>query len=61
MDKIVVTGGSDLVGKNLKGILLAVSHTKFSMINIESIKKDSNCVIYDLKGFLPRDQVNSRL
>ena len=43
------------------GILLAVSHNKFSLINIESLKKESNSIVYDLKGFLPRDQVNSRL
>ena len=51
----------DEITEKYDGILLAVSHTKFSMINIESIKKDSNSVIYDLKGFLPRNQVNSRL
>jgi UDP-N-acetyl-D-galactosamine dehydrogenase len=43
------------------GILLAVSHTKFSTINIETLKKDFNSVVYDLKGFLPRNQVDSRL
>lgn len=43
------------------GILLAVSHNKFSTINIESLKKDTKSVVYDLKGFLPRNQVNSRL
>ena len=43
------------------GILLAVSHNKFSLINIESIKKDSKSIVYDLKGFLPRNQVDSRL
>jgi len=43
------------------GILLAVSHNKFSMINIDSLKKDSKSVIYDLKGFLPRNLVDSRL
>ena len=51
----------DEITEKYDGILLAVSHTKFSIINIESIKKDSNSVIYDLKGFLPRNQVNSRL
>ncbi len=51
----------DEITEKYEGILLAVSHTKFSMINIESIKKDSKSVIYDLKGFLPRNQVNSRL
>ena len=43
------------------GILLAVAHNKFSMIDIESIKKDSKSVVFDLKGFLPRNQVDSRL
>ena len=51
----------DEITEKYEGILLAVSHTKFSMINIESIKKDAKSVIYDLKGFLPRNQVNSRL
>ena len=51
----------DQIKEKYDGILLAVSHTKFSMINIESIKKDSNSVVYDLKGFLPRNLVNSRL
>ena len=43
------------------GILLAVSHNRFLELNIESLKKDSNSVVYDLKGFLPRNQVDSRL
>jgi UDP-N-acetyl-D-galactosamine dehydrogenase len=43
------------------GILLAVAHNKFSMMNIESLKQDSQSVVYDLKGFLPRNQVNCRL
>ena len=43
------------------GILLAVAHNKFSMINIESLKQDSQSVVYDLKGFFARKQVNSRL
>ena len=51
----------DEVTEKYDGILLAVSHTKFSMIDIESIKKDSKSIVYDLKGFLPRNQVNSRL
>ena len=43
------------------GILLAVSHNKFSTIDIESLKNDSNSIVYDLKGFLPRNIVDSRL
>ena len=44
-----------------EGILLAVSHSKFLKLDIESFKKDSNSIVYDLKGFLPRNQVNARL
>ena len=51
----------DEIKEKYDGILLAVSHDKFSMINIESLKKDSNSIVYDLKGFLPRNLVNSRL
>jgi UDP-N-acetyl-D-galactosamine dehydrogenase len=51
----------DEIKEKYDGILLAVSHNKFSMINIESLKKDSNSVVFDLKGFLPRNIVDSRL
>ena len=51
--------------KNLElkydGILLAVPHKDFASINLNSLKSDSRSVVYDLKGFFPRDQVNSRL
>lgn len=51
----------DKITKKYDGIMLAVSHDRFLKINIESLKKDSKSVVYDLKGFLPRNQVNSRL
>jgi UDP-N-acetyl-D-galactosamine dehydrogenase len=51
----------DEIKEKYDGILLAVSHNKFSMLDIESLKKDSKSIVYDLKGFLPRNQVNSRL
>jgi len=51
----------DEIKEKYDGILLAVSHDKFSLIDIESLKKDSNSIVYDLKGFLPRSLVNSRL
>ena len=51
----------DEIKEKYDGILLAVSHDRFSMINIESLKKDSNSIVYDLKGFFPRNLVNSRL
>ena len=51
----------DEIKDTYDGILLAVSHKKFSMIDIESIKQDAKSIVYDLKGFLPRNQVDSRL
>jgi UDP-N-acetyl-D-galactosamine dehydrogenase len=51
----------DEIKDRYDGILLAVSHTKFSMINMESIKKDAKSIVFDLKGFLPRNQVDARL
>jgi UDP-N-acetyl-D-galactosamine dehydrogenase len=43
------------------GILLAVSHKNFSSIDIESLKKDSKSIVFDLKGILPKNQVDARL
>ena len=51
----------DEIKDKYDGILLAVSHKKFLSINIESVKKDAKSIVYDLKGFLPRNQVDSRL
>ena len=51
----------DAIKEKYDGILLAVSHDKFSKIDITSLKKDAKSIVYDLKGFLPRDQVDARL
>ena len=56
--------GIDLIDKiKLKydGVLLAVAHKKFSKMDIQSIKKGPESIIFDIKGFLPRNQVDSRL
>jgi UDP-N-acetyl-D-glucosamine/UDP-N-acetyl-D-galactosamine dehydrogenase len=41
-------------------IILAVSHKKFESLDIQSFAKE-NTVIYDIKSFLPKSQVTSRL
>ena len=51
----------DEIKEKYDGILLAVAHNKFSMIDIQSLKKDSESVVFDLKGFFPRNQVDLRL
>ena len=43
---------------NYQAILLAVPHQVFSGLNIQSSR---NCVVYDLKGVLPRAIVDKRL
>ena len=51
----------DKIQGKYDGILLAVAHPKFSAIDIPSLKKDPESVVFDLKGFLPRNLVNARL
>jgi UDP-N-acetyl-D-glucosamine/UDP-N-acetyl-D-galactosamine dehydrogenase len=51
----------DEIKDKYDGVLLAVAHNKFSMIDIQLLKKDSVSIVFDLKGFLPRNQVDSRL
>lgn len=43
------------------GVLLAVAHQNFSSIELLKIKSDESSVVFDLKGFFSRNQVNSRL
>jgi hypothetical protein len=40
------------------GILLAISDTKLSIFSIDSLKKYSKGVIYNLKGFLINNQID---
>ncbi|MDH4273946.1 MAG: Vi polysaccharide biosynthesis UDP-N-acetylglucosamine C-6 dehydrogenase TviB [Gammaproteobacteria bacterium] len=45
------------------GIILAVAHHQFKTMGIKGIRAlgKANCVIYDVKSVLPRDQVDARL
>ncbi len=49
------------ISKKYDGILLAVSHNEFATLQLSDLKKDSDTPVFDLKGFLPRNQVDSRL
>ena len=51
----------DEIKEKYDGVLLAVAHNKFSKIDVQSLLKDSESVVFDLKGFFARNQVNSRL
>jgi len=50
------------IEKDIKfdAILLAVAHNEFLSLNLDYIKKEVS-VVYDIKGFLSKDQVNYRL
>ena len=49
------------ISEKYDGILLAVSHNEFAALQLQDLKKDSNTPVFDLKGFLPRNEANSRL
>lgn len=51
----------DKIEKSYDGILLAVAHSDFSEINLDSIKNDVCSPVFDLKGFFSRELVTSRL
>ncbi len=51
----------DKINDTYDGIILCVAHNKFAKLDFKSIKKDNKSIIFDLKGFLPRNIVNSRL
>jgi len=49
------------IDEKYDGIILAVSHENFLNLDIEDLKSDHKSIIYDLKGFLPRNIVDGRL
>jgi UDP-N-acetyl-D-galactosamine dehydrogenase len=47
--------------KKYSGIILAVSHDEFKILDYNSLKISPNSVIYDIKAFLDREIVDARL
>ena len=43
------------------GIIIAVAHDKFKNINFDKLKKNSNSIIFDVKGILDKSNSNARL
>ncbi len=55
--------GFDLIerpSKMYSAIVLAVGHSEFASLDLSSIRKE-NSIIYDVKGFYPKDKVTARL
>ena len=42
-------------------IVAAVAHKKFEELNLDDYKNGSNTVVYDIKGVLPKNEVDARL
>lgn len=51
----------EILTKAYDGIVVAVAHSSFLSINIETLKSSSSAVIVDIKGCYPRNIVDSRL
>jgi len=51
---------TSLPDKTYDAIILAVSHKTFASLTLDALKK-SNCVVYDVKAFLPKEMVDGRL
>jgi UDP-N-acetyl-D-galactosamine dehydrogenase len=52
---------ADIYAKKYDGIILAVSHEQFAQIDYKRLMNGTDTVIFDIKGFLPRDIVDGRL
>jgi UDP-N-acetyl-D-galactosamine dehydrogenase len=50
----------DIAGKKFNTIILAVGHEEFRSIDLLALKAEK-CIVYDIKAFLDRDQVDYRL
>ena len=42
-------------------VILAVAHKEFLDVNVRDFLEDASGVVYDVKGLLPRDQIDGRL
>ena len=51
----------DIYSKKYDAIILAVSHEQFAELDMARLTNDDKSVIFDIKGFLPRDMVDGRL
>ena len=50
-----------LQGTHYEAIILAVPHKVFTDIDFHSLKSSNHTIIYDIKSFLPKQEVNGRL
>jgi len=55
--------GINLVSTPLKydAVILAVAHDEFIHMNMNDFKKSENCIVFDIKAILDRNQIDGRL
>jgi len=51
---------STIGNKKFEAIIVAVAHTQFIGLNIKNLKS-ANCVVYDVKGILNKEDIDARL
>lgn len=44
-----------------EAVILAVAHDSFRQLDLQKLKKDENAIVFDIKAFFERDQVDARL
>ncbi len=55
--------GFELIGRPTKkysAVVLAVGHAEFASLDLKELRKE-NSIVYDVKGFYPKDKVTARL
>lgn len=57
---IEVSDSKSVLEIKYSAIVLAVSHNEFLEINLETIK-DQSSIVFDIKGFLPKNLIDARL
>jgi len=51
----------DIYAKKYDAVILAVSHEQFAELDMQKLTNGDKSVIFDIKGFLPKDMVDGRL
>jgi len=56
----ILTKEKDIFAQNYSGVVLAVAHEKFNSLELKKLKNDET-VLYDVKGFYAKKDVDGRL
>lgn len=51
----------DIYAKKYDAVILAVSHEQFAQLDFKRLTNGENSVIFDIKGYLPKNMVDGRL